>query len=399
MMARLTKRSVDGFAPRDVEYFVWDDAVSGFGVRIRPTGRRSYVIQYRAGGRTRRMTLGTHGQLTVEQARTLAKDKLGDVAKGSNPSEERRLDRIAPTITGLCERLMKEHAEPKLKATTIREYRHSIDKYIKPAFGTFKIQDVKRSDIAQLHHKMRDKPYQANRTLGVLSKMFNLAEIWGLRSEGTNPCRLVPKYKERRRERFLSDEEMARLSNVLKESYETGIESPYVVAAFRMLILTGCRLREIQELKWDYVLGDYLVLPDSKTGPRRIPLGVDAQNVLKDIYREPGNPYVFCGTVEGQFVTDLQKPWRRIRKAAKIEDVRIHDLRHNFASRAVMGGMNLPLVGRLLGHTQIQTTMRYAHFADGPVQKAADLMGAALTEAMQHKPMRQLPSNVLRFPG
>lgn len=394
---RLTKRSVEGLKPKDKDYFVWDDGVAGFGVRVRPTGRRSYVIQYRTGGRTRRMNLGTHGQLTVEQARTLAKNKLGDVAKGANPSEERRLERIAPTMKGLCERFLEEHAEVKLKPTTIREYRHSIEKYIKPTLGTFKIQDVKRSDIAQLHHKMREKPYQANRTLGVLSKMFNLAEIWGLRVEGTNPCRLVPKYKERQRERFLTDDEMARLSKALKESERTKTETPYVVAAFRMLILTGCRLREIQELKWDYVLGDYLVLPDSKTGSRRIPLGVEAQNVLKELNRDPDNPYVFCGTIEEQFVTDLQKPWRRIRKAAKIEDMRIHDLRHNFASRAVMGGMNLPLVGRLLGHSQIQTTMRYAHFADGPVMEAAKAMGSTLTEAMNKESNSGLRANVIPF--
>lgn len=224
--------------------------------------------------------------------------------------------------------------------------------------------DVERRDIAELHHKFRAKPYQANRTLGVLPKMFNLAEIWGLRPDGSNPCRHVPKYREVKRQRCLSNAELQRHGQVLSEVEHDGRESPYIVAAFRLLILTGCRLEEIQTLKWDYITPDGMELPDTKTGARRIPLPAAARAVLSALPQVPNNPYVIAGKVVGKHATDLQHPWRRIRDRAGLTNVRIHDLRHTYASNAVSSGMPIQMVGRLLGHTQIKTAMRYAHLAD-----------------------------------
>lgn len=371
-MPKLTKRSVEALRAQVESYFVWDSEIIGFGIRVMPSGTKTYQAQYRKGGRTRRISLGRHGNITAEQARLKAREVMGLVARGENPAEEIAQERRAPTVAALCERFFETHVLERCKPSTQSEYRRAIDRFIKPAIGAFKVVDVERKDIAELHHKHRDIPYQANRTLGVLSKMFNLAEVWGLRRDGSNPCRHVPKYREQKHERFLSQAELQRLGQVLDAVESEGTESPFVVAAFRLLILTGCRLGEIQTLKWEYITPRHMELPDSKTGARRIPLPQAARDLLDALPRLTGNPYVIAGHIEGQHATDLQRPWRRIRSRAGLHDVRIHDLRHTYASLAVSGGMPIQMVGRLLGHTQLQTTMRYAHLADDPVLQAAD---------------------------
>ncbi|WP_424973207.1 tyrosine-type recombinase/integrase [Dinoroseobacter sp. S76] len=212
--------------------------------------------------------------------------------------------------------------------------------------------------------------------------MFNLAEVWGLRPDGSNPCRHVPRYREQKRERYLSQAELRRSGDVLADCERFGSESSNVVAAFCLLILTGCRLGEIQTLRWDYITPNGMELPDSKTGARRIPLPSAARAILDALPSDPGNPYVIAGKNEGQHITDLQHRWRHIRDPAGLNDVRIHDLRHTYASNAVSSGMPIQMVGRLLGHTQLQTTMRYAHLADDPVRKAAEENAAALSDGL-----------------
>lgn len=384
-MPRLTKRSVESLAVEAKDYFVWDDEVAGFGLRVMPSGAKTYQAQYRKGGRTRRVALGRHGTLTADEARKRARELLGRVAGGENPAEEISQHRRAPTVAALCERFYATHALQRCKPTTQGEYRRSLDLFIKPAIGAFKVVDVERRDIAELHHAMRDKPYQANRTLGVLSKMFNLAEIWGLRPDGSNPCRHVRKYAEKKRERFLSDAELSHLGRVIAEMEAEGGKAgldPFQAAAYRLLILTGCRLGEIQTLKWDYLTPDRIELPDSKTGARRIPLPPAARAVLAALPRDPENPYVIQGHAPGQHNTDLQRPWRRVRARAGLLGVRIHDLRHTYASNAVARGVSIQMVGKLLGHTQIQTTMRYAHLADDPVRLAAEQVSDGLAGAL-----------------
>lgn len=406
-MPKLNKRTVEGLEPRETDYIVFDDDVHGFGVRVLPSGQLTYLAQYRSGGRTRRVKIGRHGVLTAEQARGRAKEILGAVAGGDNPAAAISAQRTAPTVAQVCDRFWRDYVLERCKPTTQREYSRSLELFIKPAIGAFKIGDVSRPDIAQLHHGMRDRPYQANRTLGVISKLFNLCEVWGLRPDGSNPCRHVQKYTERKRETFLSDAQLSHLGEVLDACQADGSESPYVVAAFKLLILTGCRLSEIQFLKWEYVRGAYMHLPDSKTGARRIPLPPQALELLESLGQIAAppieqsaygnssyansvsanstygkNPYVIAGEVEGQAVTDLQKPWRRIRKRAGLEHVRIHDLRHTYASNAVMQGVPIAMVGKLLGHTQIQTTMRYAHLADDPVRKAAAQVAGSLASSL-----------------
>jgi len=381
-MAKLTKGSVEALQPADKDYIVFDDALHGFGVRVLPSGRKTFLAQYRAQGRTRRVKLGVFGTVTADAARRDARRVLGDVAGGANPAEQISFERKAPTVAGVCERFLKEHVAQHCKASTQREYRRSVDLFIKPAFGPRKVGEITRADVAQLHHDMRDMPYQANRTLGVLSKLFNLAEVWGLRPDGSNPCRHVQKYKEAKRERFLSPDELARLGQVLDAVAREEPDSAPAVNAIRLLILTGCRLKEIQTLKWEHVDPPYLRLPDSKTGARKVPINDAVQQVLATIERQPDNPYVIAGRVPGQHLTDLQRPWRRIRARAGLDDVRIHDLRHTYASNALASGLPIEMVGKLLGHTQIQTTMRYAHLADDPIREAASRVANGLGQAI-----------------
>ncbi|NOR62065.1 MAG: tyrosine-type recombinase/integrase [Rhodobacteraceae bacterium] len=382
-MTKLTKRSVEALKIEAKDYFIWDSQIGGFGVRVMPSGAKTYQAQYRNGGRTRRVSLRRHGNITAEEARKLAREVMGLVAKGENPAEGISQHRQAPTVAVLCERFFKAHVLENCKPSTQGEYRRAIELFIKPSIGAFKTVDIERKDIAALHQKHRDKPYQANRTLGVLSKMFNLAEVWGLRPDGANPCRHVPKYREMKRERFLTGPELRRLGETLASVEADRSESRYVVAAFRLLILTGCRLGEIQTLRWEYITGNGMELPDTKTGARRIPLPQAARAVLNALPNPDGNPYVIAGKLPDSHITDLQHPWRRIRKLTGLDGVRIHDLRHTYASNAVSGGMPIQMVGKLLGHSQLQTTMRYAHLADEPVNRAAEENANRLSDALR----------------
>ena len=248
--------------------------------------------------------------------------------------------------------------------------------------GKLAIEEVEREHIAALHYRHRETPYQANRILEVVRKMFTLAEAWGLRKDGANPCRFVQKYKEQKRERFLTEEEFRRLGQVLNDVEAEGAETLSAVTAIRLLMLTGCRLNEVQTLRWENVdleAGE-LRLRDSKTGARMVPLSRAAAGVFTALPRDVGNPWVIAGKKPGAHLTDLQHPWRRIRARAGLDDVRIHDLRHSFASRALALGESLPMIGKLLGHTQVQTTARYAHLARDSVKasasKIADSIGA-----------------------
>ena len=378
-MPKLTRRRVDGLPAREKEYFVWDDQLKGFGVRVYPNGGKRYVAQTFRRGKTIRVQIGRHGVVPFEEAKARARKIVADIDEGRNPNQEKEAERLSPTVAQLAERFLEDYVPVHCKPRTQVEYRHAVKRYILPALGSIKVVALARDDVAALHHDLRGKPYQANRTLGVVSKMMNLAEAWGLRPDRSNPCYHIRKYKENKRERFLAPEELARLGKALDEEESF---APAAVTAFRLLLYTGARLSEIQTLKWEHIRGDRIHLPDSKTGAKTIPLNGPALGVLAAARRVEGNPYVVVGTGAGAHLTDLQKPWRRVRKAAGLHDVRIHDLRHTFASEAVMGGESLPMVGRILGHTQAQTTARYAHLADDPLQRASERIASSLKHAM-----------------
>ena len=365
---RITKRSVDAIKVGGTDTVYWDGELTGFGLRVRRSGRKSYVVQTRIAGKLCWFTIGPHGPLNPDQARARALEILACAKKGIDPRDADARREAEPSMADLGRRFLEEYVPVHCKPSTREEYSRSVRLFVDPVIGELRVPEVQRKDIAALHHGLRDKPYQANRTLGVLSKMFSLAEVWGWRPDGSNPCRHVKRYKEHKRERFLSPGETERLGQVLRDVEE---EMPSAVAAFRLLLLTGCRMSEIRDLRWEYVNGDCIELPDAKTGGRVVPLGPEARAVLSAIPRDEDNPWVIAGRLPGSHLTDLQRPWRRIRKQAGLEGVRIHDLRHSFASRALALGESLTMIGKLLGHTQVQTTARYAHLARDSIQTAA----------------------------
>ena len=378
-MPKITKRTVDALKPHEREHVVWDDDLKGFGVRVHPSGRKVYIVKTRYRGRVIKMTIGPHGAVSPTYARVRAAEIITDARAGKNPSGRRS---GAPTMSDLGKRFLDEYVPDHCKASTAEEYRRSVKLFIDPRIGKLRVPDVQRSDITTLHHDMRETPYQANRTLGVLSKMMNLAELWELRPDGSNPCRHVKRFREEKRERFLSDEEYKRLGSALREIEAEGSETAAAIAAVRLLMFTGCRLSEIQKLRWEHVdleAGE-LRLPDTKTGAKMVHLGGPAIAVLRALDRPEDNPWVIAGRKPGSHLTDLQHPWRRIRARAGLDDVRVHDLRHSFASGGLLVGEGLPMIGKLLGHTQVQTTARYAHLANDPVKSAANRIARRIAE-------------------
>jgi integrase len=385
-MTKLTKRNIETIQPTDRDFCVWDHDMPGLGLRVLPSGRKQFIVQYRAGRRSRRITLGPTSIITPEQARTRAMAILSEARNGQDPAADKETYRKALMVSELAERFDQEHIAIRLKASTAREYRRNLERFILPALGRLRVVDVTRADIAKFHHDLRRIPYQANRCLEIISKMFNLAEMWGLRPDGSNPRRHIPKYPEQKRERFLSTAELKRLGEVLRELDDEGLESKSAILAARLLIYTGCRLNEIMKLKWEYVdlEGRALHLPDTKTGARVVHLGEAAVALLEQATAIPGNPWVITGKLEGQRLSDLQPFWQRARARAGLHDVRIHDLRHTFASTAIAAGHSLPIIGKLLGHTQVQTTARYAHLAAQPAMIAAESITETLDRALRN---------------
>jgi len=392
---KLTKRTVDAltYDRKSGGKYAWDDDLAGFGVRVYPTGRKSFVVGYRADGRQRFLTVGRVGELTMHEARTKAMEVLASVRRGSDPSGDRIAYQQSPTMKDLSERYMREHARPRKKPSGAKNDERVWANHILPSLGRKKVADVTRADVFQIHAQMGEKtPIQANRTLAVLSKAFNLCEIWGWRPDGSNPVRHVPRFKENKRERYLSEGELLRLAESLKEVERLQLEEPAAIAAIRLILLTGCRSGEIKGLKWSEV--DFqrrcLRLADSKTGRKTIYLSSGALQVLADIERVEGNPFVIVGAKEGGHFRGLSRPWFRIRKRAGLDDVRLHDLRHTYASVGAGIGLSLPMIGNLLGHTVPATTQRYAHLAAHPMLEAAERIGASLDAAMSGAPKGEL---------
>jgi integrase len=410
---RITKRLVDSLRPDGDEYFVWDDTLTGFGVRVQRTSVKAYVVKYRAGsGRgspTRRVTLGRVGTLTADEARALARKMLGAVAHGSDPAALKAAERRASTLRELADIFLAEHVEAKRKRTTAAHYRSLLEKVVVPELGNRKAEQVTPSDIAKLHTKMRNRPYQANRMLAVVGVLYVFAGKRKLVPFGFNPTHGIEKYPEKRHERFLTADELSLIGDAIREAETVGLPyeidetkatakhapkkanrrtkiGPHAAAAFRLLILTGARLREILHLKWEHLdlQRGLLLLPDSKTGKKAIVLNAPALDILANLPRV--GTYVIAGQAAGtdndKPRADLNRPWRAIVKRAGLNGLRIHDLRHTHASVGAGLGLGLPIIGKLLGHTQPSTTARYAHLDTDPVRRASEHIGSQLAAAM-----------------
>lgn len=379
---KLTVRSVEAIVPGSKDVIVWDTELAGFGCKVTPKGKRSYFLYYRTkDGQQRRPSIGQHGPVRPEFAREVARRWLAEVALGQDPSQTRTATRTAPTMSDLCARYLDEHAATRKKATSIKNDKRLIDSHLLPALGTRKAAAITRADVAALHHKLRLTPYEANRMLALASKMLGLAERWGLRPDGSNPAKNIDRYKEEKRERYLTGVEVSRLWKLLHSEDALRCASPTAIAAIKLLILTGRRLNEVLKLEWGWLDLDNRVmsLPDTKTGALRIPLGLAAVELLRELKgTSAASRYVFPGRVADQPIINLQKPWGRLRAKADLNDVRLHDLRHTYASVGAGLGMSLPMIGKLLGHKEAATTARYAHLSQDPVKVAADAIDVEL---------------------
>ena len=396
MKSKLTVRSVEAMKLSSKDVILWDAELAGFGCKLTPAGRRSYFLYYRnKDGQQRRPTIGAHGPLKPEAARLIARTWLAEVMQGRDPSLARAEEKVAPSFDALCDRYLSEHADVRKKASSAEGDRRLIRLHLRPVLGLKKVSSITRADVASLHHKLRATPYEANRVLALASKMFALCERWGMRPDGSNPAKNIDLYKEEKRERYLTSAEVARLWQVLISDAAAVKASPNAIVAVKLLMLTGRRLNEVLGLKWAWVDLDakMLRLPDTKGGRLTVSLADAAVQIFGDLRKQIEANRAEAqkaGTewLEPEFVLpsrgasgrliNLQKPWRALRALAGLDDVRLHDLRHTFASIGAGMGLSLHMLGRLLGHTQATTTARYAHLAQTPVQAAADAIGIEL---------------------
>ena len=334
-----------------------------------------YLVQTRAGGKSRRVTIGRHRLVTVEQARRKAAEVIASIKAGKEPERNGSLSPsvTGPTLAEVAERYMREHVALRCKPTTARVYRDALERLLLPEFGSSPLGAIGRDQVAALHYRLHKTPNMANRVVDMLARLFYMAEAWGVAPEGGNPCRFVKKYRSRSCERFLSEQEFRRLGRVLSEVETDGKVSRSGVAALRLLMLTGCRRNEILTLRWEDVDLEIreVRLRDAKTGARQVALSPAAMKVLAALPRKVDNPWVIAGPEAGRHLSNLNSPWLVVRKRAGLEDVWIHDLRHSFASRALALGESLTMIGKLLGHRQVQTTARYAHLARESVKTSA----------------------------
>ena len=407
---KLTKRSVESLTPAAAPVVWYDDKLAGFGVRVMPSGRRFYFVQYRnKHRRSRWFTIGQHGKITADAARTMAQRILQTVAvDGRDPSGEREAFRAAPTVNDLLDRYIAEHVEQRNRPTTGAAFKSIIERDIRPELGRLKVASVTRHDMHRFHVARADTPRQANLILAVCSKAFNLAELWEMRAEGTNPCSKIERYPENHRERFLSAEELARLGDTLRQAETVGLrwrigpDSTHptkpedrrtlyrraTTAAIELLLFTGCRLSEVLNLRWEHV--DFnagtIALPETKSGrPQVVVMNAQARQVLKELEAAKASEFVLPSPFDTRHAfskAGIEAAWTKIRTAAGLADVRLHDLRHTVGTYAGQSGANAFLVRDLLRHKNLAMTARYVNRADDPVRTLSDQVGERIAAGL-----------------
>jgi integrase len=381
---RLTKDIVENAPKKEKPYVVWDAELRGLGLRVQPSGTKTFILRYRPSGTGRQgpkrfLKIGPYGLLAPDQARAKAKVLLGQIADGRDPAAELAKARAAITVADLADRYLRDEVTPKRKPRTLELYTYYFNRFITPEIGKTKAEAVTRATVAKLHLKIgRTHQVSANRVLDTISGLFTFGGRHDLLPAGfINPAKGIEKFKETAHERYLTGEELERLGAAIREAETIGIPwdvdeaksgkhlqktgritiiSPFAAAAIRLLILTGARLREVLHLRWsevDFERG-MLHLGDSKTGKKSIVLNAPALAVIAPLPRL--GAYVIAGDDPEAPRADLQRPWDVVRRRAGLEGLRLHDLRHSFASVGAGASLGLPIIGKLLGHASTTTT-------------------------------------------
>ena len=377
----LTKRDVDRLAwnPDGPNIQLYPEgSIPGFSVRVYPSGKKAFVLRYRPVGaaQPKLHTVGAYGVLTLPQARNLARTALVDAKTGADPVEKRRKARHGETVKDFAAIYLERHAKKRKKSWT--EDARRLNRYILPAFGSKKLADVKRADVARLHSAIGDtKPYEANRVVEVVAILFTKAVEWGALDEAApNPAARIQPFREKSRDRWVTPDELPRLVEAIDAD-----PNLYVRAALKLYLLTGLRKNELLGLRWKDVdlTRREIRLPETKAGrPHLVPLSAPALEIVRSIPRQLGNAYVFVGNVTGRPLVNISKPWSRIRKRAGLEDVRLHDLRRTVGSWMATSGESLPLIGKVLNHSNASTTQVYARLAEDATRTALEKHGARI---------------------
>ncbi|MER9210479.1 site-specific integrase [Mesorhizobium sp. M0663] len=375
---KLTKTIVDAATADQEPYELRDTVIPGFLLKVTPTGRKIFMVAYvAANGQRRKPAIGRFGEITVEQARTIAQNWLADVRKGKDPSAERSAARKAPTVKELFGRFIDDYSENRNKPSTVKSNRGYGKLYIVPHLGQIKVPDVTRADIATLMKKMSRTPTNANRVLAVVRKMFNMAEVWGMRPDGSNPCRHVPKFPERGKTRLITDTELKLLYAYLDKAEAEGLEHPFILLAVRLQFEFAARMSEIRQLEWAWVDLDNrrIEWPDSKTGVMSKPMSAEAARLFGTAPRFEASPFV-CPSI---FDPNLPMSkhtyyhgWKRILERAGLPHIGTHGIRHRSATDIANSGVPVKVGMALTAHKTVTMFMRYVHTEDDPIRAAAE---------------------------
>lgn len=384
-MPKLTKQVIDSHGKKEKMYRVWDTEVKGFGCKILPSGKKMYIYLYRTRNdpKLKYLTIGVHGSITVERAREMVKGWSADVARGLDPKQSSNIEveeKIEKELTfkEFFEIFHERHRIIENKESTIKMENCYINKRIIPFFGEKKLNSISIKDIMTFKDIMKNFPGAYNRSISIVNVSLNTAVLWKFISKDNNPCNRISKYPEKKMERFLSTNELQKLEALLNSEHLQKKFSSYSINALKLIIYTGCRKNEVFSLKWKdvYLEESYFHLKDSKGGKRDVPLNEIAKKILLETPRQRDNPYVFASIrLKNNHIKNPIRLWNTIRNAADCKDVRIHDLRHSFASFAIKKGIDIFRVSKLLGHKDIKTTMRYAHISKEDMISASNVVG------------------------
>ncbi len=380
MNTKLTKKGIDSYKYDGGWDVRWDSMITGFGVRLYPSGKKSFVLSYRKGKRKRLLVLGQYGKITLDKARDLAQKRLAELVDGNDPAEQKKQLANEKTVRELCRVYMNKHAKPHKKSWKDDERRIKV--FIIPDWGQRQVLSITKNDVSDLHHKIGlSRRYEANRTLALASKMFELAIDWGfLKETDANPAKRVKKFKESKRDRWVTPEEMPELARAINQE-----NNLYAKNAIWLYLYTGVRKSELLQAKWEDVdlFENELRLPETKSGRTHyIHLSEPAIEILKKLPKEKGNPYIFPGKITGKHLINIEKSWRRIREQAGLDDVRLHDLRRTVGSWLAQSGKSLHLIGSILNHSNESTTAIYARFGKSSAIEALEDHGKRIKSAI-----------------